>query len=412
MATLISSPWSTGRRFSVKVGDISSEQAKLLADDGNSNDMFGHAVSVSHDGSVCVIGSVYSDVSGVRKGAAYVFRRLNGVWAQEAKLTPSDLELEDSFGYVVAISGDGTTVSVSAINNDSLGVYVGVVYVFTKPGADWVQQTKLLPPSGNAGNSYGSSIALNGDGSTIAVGHYLDDTPTTDAGSVFIYTRTGNSWDQQTNITVSDAAMHFGRSVSLSDSGNHVAIGAYGNASDNGCVYVFVRSGSTWTQQSRLTASDGSSGDSLGYSVAISKDASTVIAGAHFNDTKASSAGAAYIFTRSLTVWTQHSKLMLSDGAAGDYFGYSVSISADGGVCAVGAYSDDDQGLNSGTVTMFKRNGADWDQMSKLLASDGAANDRFGYSVALSGNGETCVIGAYLNSNARGTNAGSAYIFI
>lgn len=412
MATLISSPWSTGRRFSVKVEGISSEQAKLLADDGSPNAMFGNAVSVSHDGSVCVIGSVYSNVSGVRKGAAYVFRRLSGVWVQEAKLAPSDLALDDFFGYAVAISGDGATVSVSAINHDSSGVNAGAVYVFTKPGADWVQQTKLLPPSGDAPSSYGLSIALNGDGSTMAVGRHLDDTPTVDAGAVFIYTRTGSSWSQQTKITVSDAAMHFGRSVSLSDSGNHVAIGAYGNASDNGCVYVFVRSGSTWTQQSRLTASDGSSGDSLGYSVAISKDASTVIAGAYSNDTKASGAGAAYIFTRSLTVWSEHSKLMLSDGGAGDYFGYSVSISADGGVCAVGAYSDDDQGLNSGTVTMFKKNGTTWDQMSKLLASDGAANDRFGYSVALSGNAETCVIGANNNSNARGTNAGSAYIFI
>lgn len=413
MATLITSPWSNGRRFTVVSDDISGvEQAKLLADDGAASAFFGNSVSVSNDGSVCVIGAVNSGVTGSQVGAAYVYRRQNGVWGQEAKLTASDGQSGDNFGYAAAISGDGVTVSVSSINDDDSGSNRGSVYVFVKSGSDWVQQTKLLPPAAEATTSYGISVSLSSDGNTLAVGRHLEDSPTTDAGAVYIYVRTGAVWAEQVKLTVSDGSMHFGRSVSLSNSGNDIAVGAYGTAGDHGCVYVFTRSGTTWSQQARVTASDGASGDSLGYSVSISGDGNTVLAGAYGNDTKGTSAGAAYVYTRSGVTWSQHSKLMLADGSAGDYFGHSVSISDNGSFCAVGAYLDDDKGSGSGTVAIFKKNGAVWEQTSKLLPADGAISDRFGYSVSLSGDGKTCVGGAYFNTNPRGTNAGAAYVFI
>lgn len=413
MATLITSPWSNGRRFTVVSDDISGvEQAKLLANDGAASAFFGNSVSVSNDGNICVIGAVNSGAAGSQVGAAYIYRRQNGVWNQEAKLTASDGQSGDNFGYSVAVSGDGVTVSVSSINDDDSGSNRGSVYVFVKSGSDWIQQTKLLPPAAEAGTSYGISISLSSDGNTLAVGRHLEDTPTSDAGSVYIYVRTGAVWAQQEKLTVTDASMHFGRSVSLSNSGNDIAIGAYGTAEDNGCVYVFTRSDTTWSQQARLTASDGFSGDSLGYSVSISGDGNTVLSGAYGNDTRGSHAGAAYIYARSGTTWSQHSKLTLSDGSAGDYFGHSVSISDNGSFCAIGAYLDDDKGSGSGAVAIFKKSGAVWDQTFKLLPADGAVSDRFGYSVSLSGDGKTCVGGAYFNTNPRGTNAGAAYVFI
>ncbi len=161
-----------------------------------------------------------------------------------------------------------------------------------------------------------------------------------------------------------------------------------------------------------MTASDGASGDSLGYSVSISGDGNTVLAGAHGNDTKGDVAGAAYVYTRSGVIWSQHSKLMLSDGVDRDFFGYSVSISDNGSFCVVGAYLDDDKGNGSGAVAIFKKNGAVWEQTSKLLPADGAISDRFGYSVSLSGDGKTCVGGAHFNNNPRGFRAGAAYVFI
>lgn len=413
MATLITSPWSNGRRFTVVSDDISGvEQAKLMANDGKWEDRFGISASVSNDGNICVVGAVLSGANGSQAGAAYVYRRQNGVWSQEAKLTTSDGQSGDSFGYTVAISGDGATVSVSSVNDGDSGSNRGSVYVFVKSGSDWVQQTKLLPPAAEATTSYGISASLSSDGNTLAVGHQLEDSPTTDAGSVYIYVRTGAVWAEQAELTVSDGIKNFGRSVSLSNSGNDIAIGAYGTAENHGCVYVFTRSGTTWSQQARVTASDGASGDSLGSSVSISGDGNTVLAGAHGDDTKGISAGAAYVYTRSGVIWSQHSKLMLSDGSAGDYFGVSVSINDDGSFCAVGAHRDDDKDEDSGSVTIFKKNGAVWEQTYKLLASDGRNSDIFGYSVSLSGDGKTCVGGAYLNSNPRGTNAGAAYVFI
>ncbi len=211
MATLITSPWSNGRRFTVVSDDISGvEQAKLLANDGEANINLGFSVSVSNDGSVCVIGAPGGGATGSQAGAAYVYRRQNGVWSQEAKLTASDGHSGDSFGYIVAISGDGATVSVSSVNDGDSGSNRGSVYVFVKSGSDWIQQTKLLPPAAEATTSYGISASLSSDGNTLAVGRHLEDSPTTDAGSVYIYVRTGAVWAEQAKLTVSDGSMHFG----------------------------------------------------------------------------------------------------------------------------------------------------------------------------------------------------------
>lgn len=413
MATLITSPWSNGRRFTVVSDDISGvEQAKLSANDGEANINLGFSVSVSNDGSVCVIGAPGGGATGSWAGAAYVYRRQNGVWSQEAKLTASDGQSGDSFGYLVAISGDGATVSVPSVNDRDSGSNRRSVYVFVKSGSDWIQQTKLLQPAATGISWFGTSTSLSSDGNTLAVGRFEEEAGTPRPGSVYIYVRTGAVWSEQAKLTVSDGSMHFGRSVSLSNSGNDIAIGAYSAAGDLGRVYVFIRSGATWSQQGRVIASDGADGGSLGYSVSISGDGSTVLAGAFGSDSKGATAGAAYVYTRSGVIWSQHSKLMLTDGSAGDYFGHSVSISDNGSFCVVGAYLDDDKGNDSGAVAIFKKNGAVWEQTSKLLPADGAISDRFGYSVSLSGDGKTCVGGAHNNGSTGGFRAGAAYVFI
>jgi hypothetical protein len=158
----------------------------------------------------------------------------------------------------------------------------------------------------------------------------------------------------------------------------------------------------TWLQRQKLLAGDGAASDYFGYSVSISGD--FAIAGAYADDDNGSASGSAYIFEWDGANWSQQAKLLASDGAASDYFGYSVSISGDFAIA--GAYGDDDKGSNSGSAYIFKRDGETWSQQQKLLASDGAAGDYFGYSVSISGN--KAIAGAYNDVSA----AGSAYIFM
>ncbi len=155
---------------------------------------------------------------------------------------------------------------------------------------------------------------------------------------------------------------------------------------------MFTRSGTTWTQQAKLTAADGAAGDQFGYSVAISGDTVVITANADDNDVNGIDSGSAYVFTRSGTTWSQQAKLTAADGASRDWFGVRVAISGDTAVITADADDDDVNGVDSGSAYVFTRSGTTWYQQAKLTAADGAAVDLFGYSVALSG--DTAVIGA------------------
>jgi hypothetical protein len=164
---------------------------------------------------------------------------------------------------------------------------------------------------------------------------------------------------------------------------------------------VFVRSGGVWTEQQKLLATDGAADDSFGRSVAISGD--TVIVGADQTDDAGLDSGSAYVFVRSGGVWTEQQKLLASDGAADDWFGRSVAISGDGA-----GRNYEAAGLDSGSAYVFVRSGGVWTEQQKLLATDGAELDGFGNSVAISG--DTAIVGAWDNDDA-GTNSGSAYVY-
>ncbi len=213
---------------------------------------------------------------------------------------------------------------------------------------------------------------------------------------------------EKTKLLASDgaAADLFGCSVAIS--GDTAVVGAYGdddNGDLSGSAYVFVHSGAAWTQAAKLVASDGAVGDYFGYSVSISGD--TVVVGAYHDDDMGDSSGSAYVFVRNGIAWTQAAKLVASDGAANDYFGWSVSISGDTAV--VGAYLDNDMGSDSGSAYVFVGSGIAWTQEAKLVASDGKAGDQFGYSVSISG--DTAVVGALYDGD-MGNNSGSAYLFV
>ena len=265
---------------------------------------------------------------------------------------------------------------------------------------------KITARDGAAGDEFGLSVSIDGD--YAIVGAYLDDDKGSSSGSAYIFRRVGTVWTQEAKLTASDGAAgdQFGRPVSLS--GDYAIVGAYlddDKGSASGSAYIFRRDGTVWTQEAKLTASDGAAGDEFGFSVSLSGD--RAIVGAWLDDDKGLNSGSAYIFRRDGTVWTQEAKLTASDGAAGDQSGFSVSISGDRAI--VSSHGDDDNGSISGSAYIFRRVGTVWTQEAKLTASDGAAGDLFGLlSVSLSG--DRAIVGA-LRDDDKGLNSGSAYIY-
>jgi hypothetical protein len=232
--------------------------------------------------------------------------------------------------------------------------------------------------------------------------------PDCDSGSAYVYVRSGTTWTPQQKLTAgADAAALDEFGVSVSVSGDTAVVGAYANddaGSLSGSAYVFLRAGAVWTEQQKLTASDAAASDQFGISVSVSGD--TAVVGAHGNDDTGSASGSAYVFTRSGTVWTQQPKLTASDAAAGDEFGLSVSVSGDTAV--VGAWRDDGAGNDAGAAYVFVSSGGVWGQQKKLTASDAAADNYFGNSVSVSG--DTVLVGAQTDDGV-GVDSGSAYVF-
>ncbi|APR88448.1 Thiamin-phosphate pyrophosphorylase [Minicystis rosea] len=308
-----------------------------------------------------------------------------------------DLVVADAEGREIAAHMEVRGHHVALVIDDAAATYPLRVDPLV-----WVQQQKVTAPDGAANDYFGRSISMTGD--TVVIGAPLDDDNGSNSGSAYVFVRSGSVWTQQQKLTAPDGTADdsFGESVAIS--GDTVVVSARlddDKGSNSGSAYVFVRSSGVWTLQQKLTASDGAANDSFGTSVALSGD--TAVIGAYADDTTVVNAGSAYVFVRSAGVWTQQQQLTASDGAANDGFGYSVALSGDTAV--VSATFDDDKGNNSGSAYVFVRSSGVWTQQQKLTAPDGTADDRFGFAVAVSG--DTALIGA----PSWGTE-GAAYVFV
>jgi len=377
------------------------KRAKLLASDGAADEWFGISVSVSGD--VAVVGADYDDDNGSYSGSAYVFRWNGASWVEQAKLVASDGAASDYFGRSVSVSGD--VALVGAPYDDDNGANSGSAYVFRWNGTSWAQEpNKLLASDGATSDYFGWSVSVSGD--VAVVGAWGDDDKPCNSGSAHIFERNQggpDKWGQVTKLVASDGAGgdEFGHSVSVS--GDVAVVGALED-DGKGSAYVYRRNGTSWVEQPKLVASDGAGGDEFGCSVSVSGDVAVI--GAQDDDDNGAKSGSAYVFRRNGTTWVQQANLLAPDGAAGDCFGCSVSVSGD--VVVVGACGDDDNGSYSGSAYVFRWNGAVWVQQAKLLASDGAADDWFGRSVSVSG--DVAAVGAYLDDD-NGSGSGSAYVF-
>ncbi|MEE3239826.1 MAG: Ig-like domain-containing protein [Pseudomonadota bacterium] len=353
---------------------------KLTASGGSSFDNFGYSVSI--DGNTALVGAYQGDT----RGSAYVYVRNNGVWSEQAKLTASDGEDWDTFGMSVSLDA-GTALIGSRLHDNSSGS----AYVFVRNNDAWGLLQKLTASDSGIDDNFGASVSIDGD--TAVIGAQHDDTPNYNSGSAYVFIRNNGVWSEQVKLTASDGASNnvFGWSVSID--GDTAVIGSpfdNSNGGNSGSVYVFVRNDGVWTEQQKLTASNGSTGDEFGHSVSI--DGDTAVIGAP-------QSGSAYIFTRSDGVWSEQQVLVESNGASNSLFGWSVSIDSDRAVVG----SD-----NSGSAYVFVRSNGVWTEQQRLTASDGDWEDNFGSSVSL--NGDTALIGAYGDTD-NGFLSGSAYVF-
>ena len=359
-----------------------------------------------------------------------------------------------NFGSSVALSRDGNTMAVAAYYESSAATGIngnqndhsiseaGAVYIFTRTGTTWSQQAYIKASNtGQAavgdgfaeGDQFGYSIALSSDGNTLAVGAIGEDSAATgingdqadnmanQAGAAYVFTRTGSTWSQQAYVKSSMTRPNvlFGYSIGLSGSGDTLAVAEYDADRGKGALYVLARSGGTWSHQARIQADNAENGDSLGYSMAISDDGNTIAAGAADEDClipginpagcdkdqpSDTSAGAAYVFVRNGTTWTQQAFLKSSHPHKSDWFGVRIAISGDGNTVAVSAPQEDgkSRGINgnqeelgaseAGAVYFYTRSGTTWTQQAYVKSSNSDASDEFGSSIALSQDGKTMLV--------------------
>lgn len=462
----------------------------LKASNTDSNDNYGNAVALSNDGSTIAVSAfkesgIVNDPtanSAALSGAVYVYRKTNSIWNEVAYLKAPNADDKDEFGYAIALSGDGNTLAVSTINEassatgidgnqlDNLAPASGAVYLYVNNGSSWQSQAYIKSSNSNLVDSFGFSVSLDSDGTTLLVGApgesssaqsiNGDETDNTGSlsGAAYVFELQNNQWAQTAYLksTNSDKLDSFGYDVALSEDGLTAVVGSPGedsnttsvngnemdNSSDNsGAAYVFIHNGTTWTQDSYLKASNSDSEDQFGHSVDVNSDGTVMAIGA-FNeasdseingnesDNSASGAGAAYLFYKSQAGWQQEDYIKAVNSDPSDHFGSDVQLSSNGKALVVGAPNEasSSQGLDgdvqlndasaAGAVYLFTDVEGTWQQTEYIKSRNTDAGDGFGSAIAISGDGNTLIVGAKdeasdgsdFNDNSR-SGSGAAYIY-
>jgi hypothetical protein len=382
----------------VRNGTNWQQQAYLKASNTAASDFLGYVAAISGD--TIVIGATredsaatgvngnQNDNSAVDSGAAYVFVRSGTTWSQQAYLKASNTGAGDVFGTSVAISGDtivvgapneaSAAIGIDGNQNDNTAVNAGAAYVFVRTGTNWVQQAYLKASNTGAEDQFGNFVAISAD--TIVISAHYESSSATGAngnqndnsairsGAAYVFARTGTNWLQEAYLKSSNtgAEDRFSRPVAIS--GDTILAGAYqedssatgvnGNQNDNnransGAAYIFIRNGTNWAQQAYLKASNAGAGDFFGLSLDLSgntavvgafqEDSVSVAVNGNGSNNSSTESGAAYVFVRSGTNWTQRAYLKASNTATNDYFGFSVAVSADTAI--IGGWGEDSNAI-------------------------------------------------------------------
>ncbi|MFK7748069.1 MAG: hypothetical protein AB8B65_06750 [Kordia sp.] len=452
--------------------DSSSNIDYIKASNTATSDYLGWIVSLSDDGNTMAVASRQRSSNA---GAAYVFIRTGTTWSQQAFITASNANNTDFFSNGLSLSGDGNTLAVGAFGEDSNATGIngneadnsasssGAVYVFIRTGTTWSQESYIKASNAEGDDDFGWSVALSYNGNTLAVGARSEASSATgvngdetnnsasNSGASYIFTRVGTTWSQEAYLKASNTngGGFFGHAVALSDDGNTLAVGANFESTtilQSGAVYVFTRSGITWSQEAFLKASNPGNGYTFGDSISFSSDGNIMAVGAmregsatsgidgDQTDTSAYGTGAVYLLSRSGTTWTQTVYFKASNPGGFYNFGYAVSLSNNGNALLVGCNREDSNATgingdqnntsasNSGAAYIFINEGGVWTQNAYIKASNTNGSDRFGTGISISGTGELLAIGAYAErSNATGingdqtnnslVNAGAVYVY-
>jgi hypothetical protein len=359
----------------------------------------GYSVALSTDGNTAIVGGIGDNANA---GAAWVYTRSGSAWILQAKLFGTGATGNANQGFSVALSADGNTAIVGGLGDNT---NIGASWIFVRSGGVWSQQGNKLVGTGGVGISQqGCAVSLSADGNTAIVGGFRDNAF---AGAVWVFTRNGNIWTQQGSKLVATnpiGAARFGISVDLSSDGNTAIIGGHTDNANAGAVWIFTRSDTSWTSQTKLTSSGAIGSARFGRSVSISSDGNTAIVGGYEDD---AAMGAVWVYTRSGSTWTQQGNKLVGTGSTGNASqGFSISLSADGNTALVGGIDDN---AFAGAAWVFTRSGGVWSQSGNKLFGSGAvgiANQ--GGAVAISPDGNTIIIGGI----ADNTNKGAAWVFV
>lgn len=371
-------------------------QFKILPDDGDAEDFFGEFVSIYGD--YALIGAPKDDDSGDDSGSAYIFKNIDGAWVQQAKLLPDDGQAGDWFGSILSIYDDYALIGapLSDINGDKSGM----VYVFKRSDKNWEQIAKIVPEDGSAGDRFGVGISAHKD--YVIIG--ADAGSGSGAGAAYIFKRNGEKWEQQAKVYPEDGEDGdlFGHYVAMY--GNYAVSTAVFNE-NRGAVYVYKQTEGSWIKDVKLQPVDGAEDDYFGNSVSIFDDC--MVVGSPLSDVNGVvDCGAVYVYRNIEDLWQQEAKLTTLDKSQSDWLGQNVSVFED--CILANAPVDDDNGVNSGSVYIFKKDTESWIQQSKLIAVDGAAYDWFGINVANFKN--HAVMGVWRDDD-NGYNSGAAFAY-
>ncbi|MCI0651205.1 MAG: PKD domain-containing protein [Planctomycetes bacterium] len=392
------------------------QETKLVPSVASASSRFGGSVAAATD--LAIVGAPRSDDAGIDSGAAYAYRYDGAVWVEEP-LIAADVTAGDAFGGAVAVAGDLVAVGSSWFNtpgaiaaDDDNGPAAGSIYLFSFDGSNWLRSRKLVASDGPS-SRLGSAVALSGD--YVLGGAPYHGAQGTQAGAAFVFAANAElpaygslcDFAAPAKVTASDGESFdgFGRSVAL---GAGVAIAGSplddDLGIDSGAAYIYRFDGTNWSEEQKLTASDGGDGAQFGYSVAIDGDVALV--GSPFDSGAGIEAGAALLFRYDGGGWTEEGALSAGGIGFYEWFGTAVAIEED--VAVVGAMLDDEVAADAGAAYVFRYDGASWEVEAKLIPIDGTPSGHFGNAVAISA--DRIVVGARHDSG-EGLFAGAVHVF-
>jgi hypothetical protein len=400
--------------FGINWGTDTITETIVRASNGGTGDYFGHKnCAVNHDGTYVAVGAHYEDTGATNAGSAYIYYYNGSSWAEQQHIT-RPVNTEAKFGLGSSINGDGDI----AVFGGQAGTNTGAAYVYTRSGTTWTYRARLQGNDLSNYDQFamkGQDLAMSKTGDYIAIGA---EEQSTTRGALYVFTGSGASWSQQAKILHSSPANYdqFGQSVDINSDGTYIIAGAQAHdtgGANTGSAFIFTRSGSTWSQQAELQGDDTAAGHRIGRGVAINGDGTYAAAGAIYTTNNYASDGTVYVFTRSGTSWSQQAKISL--GAAGaiyNYFGCNVTLNDDGDLLAVA--SGGHNTAQQGKIHIYSRSGTTW-SLVKTLSATGDAGDGSVLAFAgdqisattMSGNGSV-VVGTSAKYNS---NQGQAHIY-